>query len=78
MKLRALIGFTFCDAMLWLADEARERGCAVAISWTDKRAWIGPDLFLFASDEASAKDAATRANLAVDEIITRESLESAA
>lgn len=31
MKARALIGFTFVDAILWLADECRERGCAMMV-----------------------------------------------
>ena len=73
MKTSALVGFTYIDAMVWLADECRERGCAMAVSAGGKKVWIGTDLFLVEPDEEAARVAVSQTpGLTLNEIITRE------
>lgn len=72
MKAKALIGFTFVDAMVWLACECREKGVAMAVSGDHRRAWLGPELFLIEGSEERAREAAAKINLDLGEIITRD------
>lgn len=74
MKKTALVGFTRIDAFCWLATEARDRGCSVQVSATQKTAWLRGEIVLMVRDEAELNALPG----GVDQIITRQSLEGIA
>lgn len=45
MRRIALVGFTRVDALVWLAIECRDRGCAMWVSGDHRFAHIGDDSF---------------------------------
>lgn len=71
MKTTALVGFTRTDAILWVVDECRERGCYAVFGGKKFNAILPRETIVMCKTEAEAFD------LGVDQVITKESMEAA-
>lgn len=69
MKTRAMVGFTRCDALVWIADEARVMGHAMMVSADGKTVTLKDDRYVILrpGDSISGLD-----QIVFDEIIERE------